>query len=97
MQVEVRTDVKPATLILRGVSTSGEAGAIRSKIDELLHEGYREFALDLEGLRSLDSEGLGEIVRIYVTVRKAGGTVKLLNLNKRINDLLSIAKLRDWF
>jgi len=45
----------------------------------------------------IDSSGLGEVVRIYTTVSRQGGSLKLLNLTKRITDLLSITKLLTVF
>ena len=45
----------------------------------------------------IDSAGLGEIVRTYTTVSRQGGSLKLLNLTKRIEDLLSITKLLTVF
>ena len=45
----------------------------------------------------MDSAGLGEIVRTYTTVSKNGGSLKLLNLTKRITDLLAITKLLTVF
>jgi len=45
----------------------------------------------------IDSAGLGEIVRTYTTVSRQGGSLKLLNLTKRITDLLAITKLLTVF
>jgi anti-sigma B factor antagonist len=45
----------------------------------------------------VDSAGLGEIVRTYTTVSRQGGSLKLLNLTKRISDLLAITKLLTVF
>ena len=53
--------------------------------------------LNLEGVPYIDSAGLGEIVRTYTTVSRQGGKLKLLNLTKRIQDLLSITKLLTVF
>ena len=53
--------------------------------------------LNLEGVPYIDSAGLGEIVRTYTTVSRQGGNLKLLNLTKRIEDLLSITKLLTVF
>jgi anti-sigma B factor antagonist len=53
--------------------------------------------LNLADVPYVDSAGLGEIVRTYTTVSKQGGTLKLLNLTKRITDLLSITKLLTVF
>jgi len=53
--------------------------------------------LNLAGVPYLDSAGLGEVVRAYTTVSRQGGSLKLLNLTKRITDLLSITKLLTVF
>ena len=53
--------------------------------------------LDLAEVESVDSAGLGEVVRTYTTVSRQGGSLKLLNLTKRITDLLSITKLLTVF
>ena len=53
--------------------------------------------LNLEGVPYIDSAGLGEIVRTYTTVSRQGGKLKLLNLTKRIQDLLAITKLLTVF
>ncbi len=53
--------------------------------------------LNLESVPYIDSAGLGEVVRTYTTVSRQGGSLKLLNLTKRIEDLLSITKLLTVF
>ena len=53
--------------------------------------------LNLEDVPYIDSAGLGEMVRTYTTVSRQGGSLKLLNLTKRITDLLSITKLLTVF
>ena len=53
--------------------------------------------LNLDGVPYIDSAGLGEMVRSYTTVSRQGGKLKLLNLTKRIEDLLSITKLLTVF
>ena len=53
--------------------------------------------LNLQGVPYVDSAGLGEIVRTYTTVSRQGGSLKLLNLTKRISDLLTITKLVNVF
>ena len=53
--------------------------------------------LNLGEVSYVDSAGLGEIVQSYATVNKSGGALKLLNITKRIKDLLSITKLLTVF
>ena len=52
---------------------------------------------DLEHVDYIDSTGLGSMVICYTTLKKAGGTLKLLNLNKRNIELLLLTKLHTIF
>jgi anti-sigma B factor antagonist len=87
-----------AIIDLKGRITVGQhAELLRDKINSLLHQGHRKLLLNLAGVDYLDSAGLGELVGTYATVRRQGGTLKLLNLTSRIQDLLSITKLLTVF
>jgi anti-sigma B factor antagonist len=66
-------------------------------VNSLVNQGQRKIVLNLAEVPYLDSAGLGEVVRAYTTVTKQGGSLKLLNLTKRITDLLSITKLLTVF
>jgi anti-sigma B factor antagonist len=78
--------------------TLGEGDELlKDKINSLIHQGQKKLLLNLEGVPYIDSAGLGEIVRTYTTVSRQGGNLKLVNLTKRITDLLSITKLLTVF
>ena len=85
------------------VDLSGKSGLadgdelLREKIASLINAGHKQLLLNLDGVPYIDSAGLGEIVRTYTTVSRQGGKLKLLNLTKRIEDLLSITKLLTVF
>ena len=70
---------------------------LKRKIDELIERGETKLLLNLANVPYMDSGGLGEIVRSYTTVKRAGGDLKLLNATKRISDLLTITKLITVF
>jgi anti-sigma B factor antagonist len=70
---------------------------LKDKINSLLAAGKKKLLLNLESVPYIDSAGLGEVVRTYTTVSRQGGSLKLLNLTKRIEDLLSITKLLTVF
>lgn len=70
---------------------------LKRKIDELIEGGKTKLVLNLASVPYMDSGGLGEIVRSYTTVKRAGGELKLLNATKRISDLLTITKLITVF
>ncbi|MCL4811457.1 MAG: STAS domain-containing protein [Vicinamibacteraceae bacterium] len=98
MHIEERVVGDVTILDLTGKITLGEGDELlKDKINSLLNQGHRKILLNLEGVPYIDSAGLGEIVRTYTTVSRQGGKLKLLNLTKRIQDLLSITKLLTVF
>ena len=98
MEIVERTVSDVIVLDLKGKMTLGEGDELlKDKINSLLAAGKKKLLLNLEGVPYIDSAGLGEIVRTYTTVSRQGGKLKLLNLTKRIEDLLSITKLLTVF
>jgi len=98
MQIEERSAGDVTVLDLKGKMTLGESDELlKDKINSLVMQGRRKVLLNLEGVPYIDSAGLGEIVRTYTTISRQGGSLKLLNLTKRITDLLSITKLLTVF
>lgn len=98
MEIEERASGGVMILELKGKLTIGEGDELlRDKVDSLIQQGHQKLLLNLEGVPYLDSTGLGEIVRTYTTVSRQGGQLKLLNLTKRIEDLLAITKLLTVF
>jgi anti-sigma B factor antagonist len=98
MQIEERSAGDVIVLDLKGKMTLGEGDELlKDKINSLVQQGRRKVVLNLEEVPYIDSAGLGEIVRTYTTISRQGGTLKLLNLTKRITDLLSITKLLTVF
>ena len=70
---------------------------LKEKINGLMQHGNHNILLNLEDVPYVDSAGLGGIVHVYSTVKRKGGTLKLVNLTKRITDLLAITKLLTVF
>lgn len=98
MQIEERTVDGVTVLDLKGKMTLGEGDELlKDKVNSLMNQGRTKILLNLEGVPYIDSAGLGEIVRTYTTVSRQSGTMKLVNLTKRITDLLAITKLLTVF
>ena len=98
MQIEERIVGDVTILDLKGKMTLGEGDELlKDKINSLLQQDKKQLLLNLENVPYIDSAGLGEIVRTYTTVSRQGGKLKLLNLTKRIQDLLAITKLLTVF
>lgn len=85
-------------LDMNGKVTIGEGSvALRSAIRRLLGEGKNKILLNLGSVGYIDSSGIGELVSSFTAVNKEGGTLKLLNLTQKIQDLLAITKLLTVF
>ena len=98
MQIEERVVEGVTILELKVIMTLGEGDVLlKDKINSLLQQDKKQLLLNLENVPYIDSAGLGEIVRTYTTVSRQGGKLKLLNLTKRIQDLLAITKLLTVF
>ena len=85
-------------LELNGRITVGpEASALREQVAQLTAEGKKNVVLELSKTDFIDSTGLGALVMCATTLRKAGGNVKLVNLNRRNIELLVMTKLATVF
>jgi anti-sigma B factor antagonist len=81
-----------------GRITLGEGSVtLRDTVSQLLAKGQKKILLNLGEVNYIDSSGIGELVSAFTTVRKQGGDLKLLNLTKKVHDLLQITKLYTVF
>jgi anti-sigma B factor antagonist len=88
----------PASLVdVSGSLTSFEAGALRDAICGLIAKKRNDIVLNLGGLEYLDSSGIGELVRNYLTVIKSGGTMKVVGLSSKVEEILKITQLYKVF
>ena len=99
MHIEERTVGDVVIVDVSGKITLGDGGdvVLKDKMRSLVQQGTKKVLLNLGDVSYVDSAGLGEIVQSYATVTKNGGSLKLLNVTKRIKDLLSITKLLTVF
>jgi len=85
-------------LDLSGRITLGEGSVVlRDQIRDLLSKSEKKILLNLGDVTYIDSSGIGELVSAFTTVRNQGGELKLLNLTKKVHDLLQITKLYTVF
>jgi len=98
MQIDERIVGEVIILDLKGKITLNEGDEVlKDKINSLIMQDKKRILLNLAEVPYIDSAGLGEIVRTYTTVSRQGGQLKLVNLTKRITDLLMITKLLTVF
>lgn len=99
MQIAERSVGNVKVLDLSGQITlaKGDDQLLKDKVNSLVHQGNKRILINLANVTHMDSAGLGELVGAYTTVTKSGGSMKLVNLTKRLHDLLSITKLLTVF
>jgi anti-sigma B factor antagonist len=92
-------DVGLVTVVdLSGRITLGEGSALlRKTIRGLLEDQRKKILLNLADVDYIDSSGIGELVSGFTGVKNQGGDLKLLQLTKRVRDLLQITKLYTVF
>ena len=100
MSMKLKTRQVDGVTILdcSGRITLGEGSVqLRDAVRDLLAKGSKQILLNLGEVTYIDSSGIGELVSAYTTVKNQGGDLKLLNLTKKVHDLLQITKLYTVF
>ena len=100
MSIDVSTRQSDGITIVdfRGRITIGDGSVtVRDTVHELLSKGQKRILLNLGDVNYIDSSGIGELVSAFTAAKKQGGELKLLNLTKKVHDLLQITKLYTVF
>ncbi len=98
MKVSTRQVDGVTILDLSGRITLGEGSVtLRDAIRDLINKGEKHILLNLGDVSYIDSSGIGELVSAFTSVKNNGGELKLLNLTKKVHDLLQITKLYTVF
>jgi anti-sigma B factor antagonist len=98
MEIRERAVDGVTVLDLSGKIILGEGDvAVKERIKDLLADGQRKILLNLANVTYIDSAGLGALIGSYATVKRENGHMKLVNLTKRVQDLLAITKLITVF
>lgn len=98
MKIEKRKKGGVVILDLKGKILIGEGiDVLRDAINSTISEQETKVLLNFAEVPYLDSTGLGEVVRSYTSIKRAGGVVKIVNLTNKVRDLLSVTKLITVF
>ncbi len=98
VKLNVRQVGDVSVVDVAGRITLGEgSSALRDALRDLVSKGQNKILLNLGEVSYIDSSGIGELVSGFTSVTNSGGTLKLLNLTKRVQDLLQITKLYTVF
>jgi anti-sigma B factor antagonist len=98
MKIDVKHQQGVTVLSPKGKLVIGTGDvALREAVQESLKAGAKNVLINLEGVSTLDSSGVGELVSTYTTVTNRGGRLKLLNLPSKVADILQITQLITVF
>ena len=98
MKATNRTADGVEIISLQGKITIGSGDTqLREVITNAVNEGKNKILLDLSGVTTIDSSGIGELVGSYTTVTNRGGKLKLLHLPAKLNELLHVTQLITVF
>lgn len=98
MKIEKRKKGNVVILDLKGKILIGDGiDDLRESINNINKENETRVLLNFAEVPYLDSTGLGEVVRSYTSIKKAGGIIKIVNLTNKVKDLLSVTKLLTVF
>ena len=98
MKATIRQVDSVIVIDISGRITLGEGCAqLRELIRDQLSKGNKQILLNLADVTYIDSSGIGELVSAFTAVSNQGGQLKLLNLTKKVHDLLQITKLYTVF
>ena len=99
MEIQERAAGEVTVLKVIGDITLNKGGdvVLKDKIRSLLQQNRMRLLLDLGGVSYVDSTGLGQLVQVHATTTHQGGSLKLLNLTRRLRDLLVVTKLSTVF
>ncbi|HXG57786.1 MAG TPA: STAS domain-containing protein [Thermoanaerobaculia bacterium] len=98
MKATARTVDGVEVIRLEGKITIGAGDQqLREVITNALNAGKDKILLDMSGVTTIDSSGIGELVGAYTTVTNRGGKLKLLHLPSKLNELLHVTQLITVF
>ncbi len=98
MRLSIREVAGAVIIDVEGKIVLGQGDAeIKEAVEELLKKGKKDLVLNMAKVSYLDSAGLGELIRCFTALRRSGGNLKLVALNQRIIELLTLTKLLNVF
>jgi anti-sigma B factor antagonist len=99
MQIDEQVSGDVMVVKVSGDITLNKGGDVilKDKINSLLQQGRKKLLLDLGGVAYVDSAGLGQLVQVKVTASRNQAELKLLNITKRLKDLLVVTRLSTVF
>ena len=98
MKIKEKMEKDVAVLTITGNMMGGpETTALHDKIKSLMADGIKKVVIDLSKVKWMNSSGLGVLMASWGSLRKENGNLKLANISEKINSLLMITQLMQFF
>lgn len=98
MKIEMRHLMDASVLYPKGKITIGAGDvSLRAAVDDCLNSGATQILINMEGVTTIDSSGVGELISAYTRTTNHGGKLKLCNIPDKVNDVLTITQLITVF
>lgn len=98
MQITVREEEGVVILDLDGKLTIGDGDVtLREEVRDQLDKGKKKLILNLKGVKTMDSSGLGELIRCKASANSADATIKLLHVEDKVQEVLEMTRLIGVF
>ena len=97
LEISIRKSDDVTIVDLRGHSTvkDGESELLSTRLQDLIAKGVRKVLLNLRELAQIDSSGVSIFVETYVSLKRRGGSLKLLCSRSRVLEVLTAFHLQD--
>jgi anti-sigma B factor antagonist len=96
LTLDIDREGNTAVVRCHGKLVAGMTDILYARVSQLIPDTSR-IVLDLTDLTHMDSMGLGTVVRLYVSAKSAGCDLELINIGKRIRQLLAVTNLSSVF
>lgn len=94
LEIQLRQFGDIVIVDLTGRATIGLGNdLLNAKLRQVVESGTKKILVNLSGLAQIDSSGISSIVRTFVTLERTGGTLKLLNAEGRVKEVLTVTRL----
>ncbi|RFC55250.1 STAS domain-containing protein [Brumimicrobium aurantiacum] len=98
LSIDIEIESSVCCLIFSGtILSQNEAIEAVDLVEEKIHEGFKNFIIDLKDLKQINSSGLNLLLRMFTRIRNKGGELILTNANKTVSTLFKISKLNTVF
>ena len=99
LRITTRSERGTVVISLHGAMTtvSLNKGELERELLKLLDLGFRRFVLDLEHIKLMHEEGIEYLVLLYTRVAMRGGEISLVNLPRKVKDILQILSIASLF